>query len=306
MKGRDLTLLLSLGAVWGVSFVFITIALRHISPILLAALRFDIVAILMLAWAGWTTQRLMPKGKAEWIAVLAAGILSIAGYHAFLFWGQDRTTEGIAAIIIGLNPILSTVVAKAILPSERVSLRNLAGLAVGLAGIVMLGLLRLLHDDASLLDAKGIGELAVLAAIMCWSVGSVTVKRTGASMPLPTLVMWQSLIGSIAMHILSGVFEPEARLVLNNESLFALGYMVILASAIGLPVYYYILRRVGSVRTNLVSYIAAISTSVTAVFWLDHPIEVRSYIAFALIVVGFFLTMQPAQAKAPTPPESES
>ncbi len=131
MKPRDLVLLLSLGAVWGVSFVFITIALRYVSPVLLAAIRFDLVALLMLAWALFKSEPLLPRGRREWTAVTAAGVLSIAGYHAFLFWGQARTTEGIAAIIIGLNPILSTVVAKAILPSERVSATNLLGLALG-------------------------------------------------------------------------------------------------------------------------------------------------------------------------------
>ncbi len=299
MKPRDLTLLLSLGAVWGVSFVFITIALRDISPVLLAAIRFDLVAIVMLAWAGWKTMPLLPKGRNEWIAVTAAGLLSIAGYHAFLFWGQNLTTEGVASIIIGLNPILSTVVAKAILPSEHVSARNMLGLGLGLAGIAALALLK----PGATFDLQGIGELAVLGAIVCWSIGSVTVKRTGASLPMPTLILWQSLIGAAAMHVVSLVVEPHARFNLTPSALGALGYMVIVASCLGLPVYYYILRRVGPVRTNLVSYIAAISTSIVAVWWLGHPIETRSYLAFALIVLGFLLAMQaPAKTPAKTAP----
>jgi drug/metabolite transporter (DMT)-like permease len=295
MKPRDLALILSLGAVWGVSFVFITIALRDISPVLLAAVRFDVVAVVMLAWAGWKTLPLVPKGRREWTAVTAAGLLSIAGYHAFLFWGQNLTTEGVASIIIGLNPILSTVVAKAILPSERVSGRNLLGLGLGLSGVAALALLK----PGATFDLQGIGELAVLAAIVCWAIGSVTVKRTGASLPLPTLILWQSLIGAVAMHIVSLAVEPHARFNLTASSIGALGYMTVVASCLGLPVYYYILRRVGPVRTAMVSYIAAISTSIVAVWWLGHPIEGRSYLAFGLIVLGFLLAMQPAPGPAP-------
>ena len=302
MKARDLAVLVGLGAIWGISFVFITVALRTWSPILLAAVRFYIVAAVLLVAALIRRDRILPAGRNEWLAVFAAGLLSIAGYHAFLFWGQGRTTEGIAAIIVGLNPILSTVVAKAILPSERVSLRNLAGLALGLAGIVVLALLK----PGNPLDVKGIGELAVLAAIACWSVGSVTVKATGHKLPLTSLIAWQSLIGALAMHAASLALEPDARWSLDGPSLRALGYMALVASCVGLPMYYYLLHRVGPVRSNLVSYLAAVATSVVAFLWLHDPIETRSYVAFAMVLAGFALTMSaPSPAPIPALPAEE-
>jgi drug/metabolite transporter (DMT)-like permease len=302
MKARDLAVLVGLGAIWGVSFVFITVALRAWSPILLAAVRFDLVAAVLFAAALVRRDRILPAGRSEWLAVTAAGLLSIAGYHAFLFWGQERTTEGISAIIVGLNPILSTVVAKALLPSERVSLRNLAGLGLGLAGIVVLALLK----PGDPLDVKGIGELAVLAAIACWAVGSVTVKATGHRLPLTSLIAWQSLIGALAMHAASLALEPDARWSLDGPSLRALGYMALVASCVGLPMYYHLLHRVGPVRSNLVSYLAAVSTSIVAFLWLREPIETRAYVAFAMILAGFALTMSaPAGAPVPALPPEE-
>src|SRR3970040_2168640 len=98
-----------------------------------------------------------------------AAAFNVAGYHALLFWGQQFTTAGVAAIIVGLNPVLTTVFSRALLADERVGTGGVVGLALGMTGIVLLATLK----QGNLLDLQGVAELAVGGAIASWCLGSV-------------------------------------------------------------------------------------------------------------------------------------
>src|SRR5213594_538343 len=103
--GADLSLLLFLGVLWGTAFVFITVGLESFSPILLVALRFDITALVMFGIAAIRRKgSLLPRGRVQWTAIAIAAVFNITGYHALLFWAQQHTAAGLAAMIVALNP----------------------------------------------------------------------------------------------------------------------------------------------------------------------------------------------------------
>src|SRR6266850_4363261 len=117
----NLALLVALSVIWGTAFLFITLGLRDFSPLLYAALRFDIAGPVLLVVAFAVTRKdVIPRGRAQWSAVLTASVLNILGYHALTYWGQLHTYEAIAAVIVGLNPVFATVFSRALLKDERI------------------------------------------------------------------------------------------------------------------------------------------------------------------------------------------
>lgn len=209
LRAQDLALVLALGAIWGTAFMFISLGLESFPPLLFAALRFDISALTLAALAltlGRGKGPLLPRGRAQWLAVGIAGLLNVAAYHAFLFWGQQFTTAGIAAVIVGLNPVLTTVFSRALLDDERVGKGGLLGLALGLGGIVLLASLK----PGSLLDAQGIGELAVVVAIAAWALGSVLVKKSKHGMDTFAFIAWHSFAGAALLHATASPSKVEA------------------------------------------------------------------------------------------------
>jgi drug/metabolite transporter (DMT)-like permease len=209
LAGRNLALLLFLGAIWGTAFMFISLGFRtpSFSPVLFAAFRFDIAGGVLLAVtigrAYWPTREgrsrsssFWPRSRAQWTAILVAAVLNVGAYHAFLFWGQRFTTPAVAAVIVGLNPILTTVFSTWLLSDERVGWHGLVGLSLGLAGIITLASLK----EGSLFDARGIGELACVAAILSWSLGSILVRRTKHGMNVFAFTTWQMLVGAALLH----------------------------------------------------------------------------------------------------------
>lgn len=298
LQGRNLALLLFLGALWGIAFVFISLGLPHFSPVLFAAFRFDIAGGVILLIALFRRTPLWPRSRAQWTAIVIAAVLNVAAYHAFLFWGQRFTTPAVASVIVGLNPVLTTVFSTWLLTDERVGWHGVVGLALGLAGIVILATLK----PGSLLDARGIGELACVAAIASWSMGSILVRRSKHGMDVFAFTAWQQLVGAAILHVVAPFADrPFFADWSSVEGVVSLLYLAIVSSSLGFLVYFTLLERVGPIRTNLVSHVAPVFAAVStfvAVAWgyLDaEPFEWRAIVAFLLVASGFFLVARPTK-----------
>lgn len=295
LRAADLGLLVFLGVLWGTAFMFISLGLASFSPLLYAALRFDISGLVLLGIAAARHRRgkgggLWPTSRAQWLAILIAGLFNVAAYHGFLFWGQQFTSASIAAVIVGLNPVLTTVFSRALLEDERVGVRGLVGLGLGFGGIILLASLK----PGSLLDAQGLGELAVIAAIAAWAMGSVLVKRTKHGMDTFAFIAWHCFTGAAVLHALTFALEGGGRAVFDPSGVVSLLYLAVVSSGFGFVMYFTLLERIGPIRTNFVSHIAPVAATVAALVVLGQAFEWRAAVAFALIACGFVLVMRPA------------
>ncbi|MFA5860087.1 MAG: DMT family transporter [Candidatus Thermoplasmatota archaeon] len=295
LAGTNLALLVFLGAIWGTAFPFITIGLRSMTPVLFAALRFDIAGLAILSIALFRRADMWPRERKQWAAILIAAVLNVGCYHAFLFWGQQFTSEVIASVIVGLNPILTTVISRWLLTDERVGWGGVVGLGLGFLGIIALAVFK---GGDSLFDARGLGELAVVAAILSWATGSILVRKTKHGMDVFAFTAWQMLVGAVLLHGSALTLEHGGHVAWTAAGIVALLYLALVSSALGFIVYFTIMERVGPIRANLVSHIAPIFAAIVGTLVLHEGIEPRALLAFALIVSGFGLVARPA----PQPP----
>lgn len=293
LVGANLGLLLFLGLIWGTAFMFITLGLPSFSPVLFAALRFDIAGGVLLLVALARKAELRPRGRAQWAAILVSAVLNVGAYHAFLFWGQRFTTPAVAAVIVGLNPVLTTVFSRWLLEDERVGWHGMVGLGLGLGGIAMLATLK----EGSLLDVRGLGELAIVAAIMSWAVGSILVRRTKHRMDVFAFTTWQMLVGAAFLHVASLALEGGGFATWDRDGVVSLLYLAVVSSSLGFVIYFTLLERIGPIRTNLVSHVAPVFAALSGFLVLGIPFELRAVVAFLLIAGGFLLVARPAPAR---------
>lgn len=298
MRRADILLLVLLGAIWGTSFMFISMGLQGASPLLFAAVRFDLAGLVSLAIAAaWLGRRALPRTRADLAAIGIAGLLFIAGYHGLLFWGQARTTQTIAAVIVGLNPILTFVFSRLLLAHERLPPRAVLGLGLGFLGVVVLQVLK----PGARLDARGWGEVVILLAVMAWSLSTVLLRRTGHSLHPLTLSAWQTLFGALLLHVAALVLEGGGHLGTDRATLGALAYITLVASVGGFLLYYTLLPRLGPVPMNLVSYIVPAFAGVSGLLVLGTPLEPRALFGYVLIAAGFALVVLRTDAPAAPP-----
>jgi len=291
VRYRNLVLFVVLSVVWGSSFTAIKAGLEFFPPVLFAALRYDVAGVPMLGYAAYATDRWRPRDRSEWVLVGVGGALMIAAYHAFLFVGEQGTTSAAAAIVVSLSPVLTTGFARAFLPDERLRTVGVLGLLVGFVGVVVLTD----PDPNDLLDARTVSMFLVFLAAASFALGSVLTRRIDAALPVETMEAWSMLVGALLMHGASvGLAESPGEIRWTGEAVLALGYLALVASALGFLVYFDLLDRLGPIEINLVSYAAPVVAAVTGVFVLAETPTVHAAAGFALVIAGFLLVKQRA------------
>lgn len=291
MRYRNVVLFVSLALIWGSAFTAIKAGLAFFPPVLFAALRYDIAGLLMLGYAAVVTDHWRPRSGSEWAVVAVGALFMIAGYHSFLFVGEQQTTSAAAAVIVSLSPVLTTGFARMFLPDERLTLVGSVGLILGLGGVVVLAQ----PDPANLIDENTLGELLVFGAAASFALGSVLARRSPADLPIQTMEAWSMIGGALIMHGISpAVGEAPSSIRWELDGVIALAYLSLAASALGFLLYFDLLDRLGPIEINLVSYAAPVAAAITGLAFLGEEPSYFTGLGFLLILVGFLLVKRDA------------
>ena len=298
---RDGVLFLALAAAWGAAFMAIKAGLGTPTapggfadvPVSFAALRYDLAGVLVLAYAVVVVDDPIPRGRRQWASVAVGSTLLIAAYHALLFVGETdpAVTSAAAAVIVALNPILTTGFSRLLLPGEGFAPLGALGLGLGLVGAIVLANPNPNDLLAGGVVAKGLVGLAVVS----FALGSVVTERLDADLPIEAMEAWSMLGGAVVMHVVAfALGERLGAIRWSGEAVAALAYLVVPASALGFLVYFQLLDRLGSVEINLVSYAVPPFAALSGWLVLGETPTPQTAVGFVCIFVGFLLVKRRA------------
>lgn len=277
-------LFLLMGLAFGGTFPAISVGLADAPPLLLAAARYDLAALLMLAFVALRHERWVPSTPGDRRAVVAAGVFSVGG-SGLLFLGQQFTTSGVAAVLFGLIPILTAGLAWVLLPAERLGRRGAVGLLVGFVGVAVV----VSPTPATLLAPDVVGKGLVLAAAASVSVSSILVRRADATLHPSAVTAWALALGAGVVHLGSLALGESVASVTTTPRLgLALLWLALVAS-LGFAAYYSLLARVGATRTSLVSYMVPLVAAGVGTLVLGEPLAATTVVGFLVVLVGFGL-----------------
>jgi len=262
---RNAALFLLMCAVWGLTWLPVKVGAAHVPPVFLAAARFLVAGVLMLAWAGRDAAAVP---KAAWPRLVATALLINTGNYALLFWGVAHAPTGLAAIVnFATIPVFSMLASRA-LEGEPIAGRQLAAIGLGTLGLALLFATRAMGG----LGGQGGGavaapaELSGLAAIalgtLLYCTGAVLSRPIAPAMPVLALAGWQTLIGGIGLVALSFALEPVEvrhwRALAAWPTLPALAFLVAAGSLAGFTIYLRLLRDWGAFRAGLYAFVSPV------------------------------------------------
>jgi drug/metabolite transporter (DMT)-like permease len=106
---------------------------------------------------------------------------------------------------------------------------------------------------------------------------------------------WSMLAGAGLMHVVSlAMGESFAAITWSERALWSLTYLPLGASAVGFLIYFDLLKRLGPVEINLVSYVAPLFAALTGYLFLEEVVDVWTAAGFCCIFVGFVLIKRDA------------
>ncbi|WP_048076459.1 DMT family transporter, partial [Halorubrum sp. AJ67] len=129
---------LLLCAVWGTAFMATDVGLADLPAVPFAAVRFDVAAGLLFAAVFASGVDVRPRTRDDYVYVLVGGALIIGAHHAFLFAGQRYVTGGVAAVLLGLVPVVTPALTRLVATDEEFTAATALGVALGFAGVVVI------------------------------------------------------------------------------------------------------------------------------------------------------------------------
>ncbi len=284
-RGSDVAWLVVLGAIWGSAFPVIRLGiLAGVSPLPLGAARFAVAAALMAALA--LREKGPWPGRAE-LAKLAllGGVVFVGGYAAFLNLGEQTISSGLSAILVGTLPLWTVLFGVALFGQGGVNRYGALGIASGFAGLVVL----FSPSVRTGFTAFTTGELWVVGAAVTAALGTLLIRRYAPGSPGTRGLAIEFATAALMLSVLSLVPGAGDSLPLNENAVFAIVYLAVLPSGLGFAIYFELLRRVGAVAANLVSYVNPLAGVLLGAVLLSERVGPTEIAGFALVVGGLAL-----------------
>ncbi|KAB1189997.1 EamA family transporter [Haloferax sp. MBLA0076] len=294
MNGRVAAgLFVLLGLLWGSSFVAIEVGLEFFPPLHFAAIRYYLAGLIVLGYAVYSTDYWRPRTRTDLTLVGIAGGLMIGGHHAFLYLGQEYVSGAVAAIVISLGPILTTLFATGFL-GDRLTALGVLGLVLGFVGVGLVAQ----PDTSALLSSDVVGVGIVFVAAACFALGAVLTRPFTSDIPARTLQAWAMLLGAGLLH-LSGVATNEslASIEWTATAFGSLVYLAVVSGAAAFLIYFELLSRFGPTQINLIGYLEPVSATLLSWAFLGQLIDSLTALGFVAIFAGFALIKRRALAE---------
>ncbi len=295
---RDYGLALSLSLIWGSSFLLIKIAVADVPPLTMAAARVAIAFAVLYAVARAGGRPLAPPwaegGRALWGHFLVIGMLGNGIPFTLISWGEVEVTAALAAILIGVMPVFTVVLAHGF-GVERVSgPQRLLGIAAGFAGLVVLiGPAVLAELGHALLH-----QLAVIGGAASYAATGVYARRLSLRMPATVLSAGSMAAASLIMVPAALVLDAPWRLAPGWGSISAVLALGVVATGFASIIYFRLLAAAGPTFASTINYLIPVFGAGLGVALLGESVGWMEIAALVLILSGIALVRGPAAAGA--------
>jgi drug/metabolite transporter (DMT)-like permease len=212
-------------------------------------------------------------------------------------WGQTHIDSGLASIINATTPLFTVLVAHVLTADERMTAGRLAGVALGLAGVVVL-----IGPSAPGGVGAGVaGELAVLAAAVSYAFAGVYGRRLGG-LPPAVAAAGMLICSSVMVAPLALAVDGLPQAVPAPSVLAAILAIAVLSTALAYILYFRILAAAGATNLLLVTFLIPVTAILFGVVLLGERLGLSALAGMALIFAGPGLRRRPgARLAAPGP-----
>ena len=277
IDARDWSLLGVLSVLWGGSFFFNGVVLRELPPLTLVLLRVALASIILLPLL-WVYRIDFPKGISGWKPFFAIGLFNNVLPFSLIVAGQTTIPSGLASILNATTPLF-TVVVMAAAGEEKLQARRVAGVVVGLIGVVIL---RGWSFDGE--SGQGIGILLCLAGAFSYGLSALLARRLLSNSPPLGTATFQLLASSVMMVIVAGFVDRPWQLPMPGLATWgAVIGLAVLSTALAYIVFFQILRRSGATNVMLVTLLIPVTAIVLGYLVLGEQISPRE-IAGTLVI----------------------
>jgi drug/metabolite transporter (DMT)-like permease len=281
MTARGWAAFAAMSLIWGVPYLFIKFAVdAGVSPAFLSWARVTLAAVVLVALARRAGTLASLRGIGRWLLLYA--VLEIAIPFPLIALGEQHVSSSLAAILIAAVPLIVALLALRFDPAERATGTRLAGLLVGLAGVVALMGIEVAGRPDELLGAG-----AILVAAVGYAAGPMVLKRHLAHLDARATMGVSLALAAVLLTPAAALGAP--REVPTADALAAIVVLGLVCTALAFVVFNRLIAEVGPGRALVITYVNPVVAVALGVTILGERPGVGSVAGLALILAGSWL-----------------
>jgi drug/metabolite transporter (DMT)-like permease len=272
----------AMSTIWGIPYLLIKVAIDHgAPPAVVSFARVVLAAAVLLALAAARRSLGSLRGHVRWIAAFA--VVEIAIPFPLIALGEEHAPSSLAAIVIATVPLIIALLALRLDPSELPTPRRLAGLVLGLGGVVAL-----VGIDGSGHPDELWGILAILGAAVGYAIGPMILKHRLADLD-PVVTMAGSMaVASLLLAPAAALTAPKhAPDVRAFAAIVGLG---LVCTALAFVVYNVLISEAGPSRASVITYVNPIVALAAGIALLGERPGVGALAGLVLILGGSWIS----------------
>lgn len=280
---RDISLMLTLAAVWASAFLVIKIVVPETGPLWLATMRVVIAFLVLLPLALYKGM-VWPKNARQWRFITIIMSLNVVIPFFLISWAEQYIDAGVAALLMGMGPFMALIGSHFTSTDDRLSGIKILGAFFGFSGVLVL----VGWDTVNGMAHNLLGQAATLGASACYVSSSLMLRHLEGYPPvrLSALVLG---MGSISLLVISIYLVGLPTHGYSPESWLGMVYLGMFPSALGYILRYHLIQTVGvSVFSSSINLIPVFGVFMSALL-LGEVLSPNVYIALGLIVTGLFI-----------------
>lgn len=269
-----------LAIIWGGSFMLSRVAVAEMPPLTLTAMR-QAIAVAIFAGVVLTTRQVLGANRKDHVAIFLSAFFGMALPFFLITWGLGTLTAGYAAILMGLMPLMTILLAHFFTNNEPMNSAKLIGVAFGIAGLVVL----FWPDVVAGTDRDIWSQLAILGAGLCYAINALITKKLVHLKPQPMFLVnvgWSFVMLALAAII----FEP---MMDHNPSFEAWLSVVLLGvgpTALASLMLFRIIARQGASFFSQINLLVPVAGVLWGAIILDERLSLNAFFALAIILSG--------------------
>jgi drug/metabolite transporter (DMT)-like permease len=275
--------LLILGAIWGSSFLFQRVAVPELGTGVTAGGRIALAAIAL--WLMMAALRRPLDWRENWREYILCGALNSGLPFLCFAFAAKYLPAGYSAVLNAMVPMFTVLLAWAT-TSNRPSTSKLAGVILGLLGVIVLARFGTVLMSTATLAAFGAGMLAAL----CYAVAALRMRKKFANND-PLAVATGTQIGSTIL-LLPWMLLTLPAAMPSHAAIGALVMLGLVCTALAYALYFWLLRDAGSERAVTVTLLVPVFAQIWGLIFLHEAIGPATLVGLGLVLLAMALVFE--------------
>ncbi|NIB43222.1 DMT family transporter [Pseudomaricurvus alkylphenolicus] len=267
--------------VWSTTPLAIKIGNDSLTP--MAALSLRTLLATALALSVCVLVRRASFWRREHWPVYGAAAIGIFPNMPLVYSAAEYIPSGLIAIMFGISPFLTGVMAWMWLGEDALRGRKLAGLALAMSGLLLV-----FYNQLSLDGEAWIGMLLMLASTFLFSLSSVLVKKLAhkTTVSAADQMLGSMLVALPGLLLCWWLVDGNLTVEFSRSSLLSVLYLALLGSLLGMVTYFHILKTLPVATVSLIPLITPVLAVILGAWLAGEQVPAATAMGGLLILLA--------------------